>query len=157
MPLYRLRQSGESTTLLPSATHIDIASAMALWILGIGTSCGVCHPSMTTKVMALWTIMQHLPLTFFTPPLSTSFFSASCRFIGWGRLENPRPCCPWQRTLTLLPQWRYGYSGFAHPVGCATQVWRWTFLSRGHQNNKKLTMRWAFLLLVVPTRFELVF
>ena len=82
MPLYRLRQSGESTTLLPSATHIDIAAAMALWILGIGTSCGVCHPSMTTKVMALWTIMQHLPLTFFTPPLSASFFSASCRFIG---------------------------------------------------------------------------
>ena len=65
MPLYRLRQSGESTTLLPLATHIDIATAMTLWILGIGTSCGVCHPSMTTKVMALWTIMQHLPLTFF--------------------------------------------------------------------------------------------
>ena len=52
-------------TLLPAATHIDIATAMTLWILGIGTSCGVCHPSMTTKVMALWTIMQHLPLTFF--------------------------------------------------------------------------------------------
>ena len=30
MPLYRLRQSGESTTLLPTATHIDIAAAMAL-------------------------------------------------------------------------------------------------------------------------------
>ena len=29
MPLYRLRQSGESTTLLPTATHIDIAAAMA--------------------------------------------------------------------------------------------------------------------------------
>ena len=29
MPLYRLRQTGESTTLLPTATHIDIASAMA--------------------------------------------------------------------------------------------------------------------------------
>ena len=68
MPLYRLRQSGESTTLLPLATHIDIAAAMTLWILGIGTSCGVCHPSMTTKVMALWTIMQHLPLTFFLIP-----------------------------------------------------------------------------------------
>ena len=53
MPLYRLRQSGESTTLLPLATHIDIAAAMTLWILGIGTSCGVCHPSMTTKVIAL--------------------------------------------------------------------------------------------------------
>ena len=51
MPPYRLRQSGESTTLLPTATHIDIAVAMALWILGIGTSCGVCHPSMTTKVI----------------------------------------------------------------------------------------------------------
>ena len=51
MPLYRLRQTGESMTLLPSATHIDIATAMALWILGIGTSCGVCHPSMTTKVI----------------------------------------------------------------------------------------------------------
>ena len=73
MPFYRLRQTGESMTLLLKATHIDIATAMALWILGIGTSCGVCHPSMTTKVMALWTIMQHLPLTFFTPPLSTSF------------------------------------------------------------------------------------
>ena len=47
MPPYRLRQTGESTNLLPSATHIDIAAAMALWILGIGTSCGVCHPSMT--------------------------------------------------------------------------------------------------------------
>ena len=47
MPLYRLRQTGESTTLLPTATHIDIAAAMTLWILGIGTSCGVCHPSMT--------------------------------------------------------------------------------------------------------------
>ena len=34
MPLYRLRQTGESMTLLPSATHIDIAAAMALWILG---------------------------------------------------------------------------------------------------------------------------
>ena len=51
MPLYRLRQTGESMTLLPSATHIDIATAMALWILGIDTSCGVCHPSMTTKVI----------------------------------------------------------------------------------------------------------
>ena len=51
MPPYRLRQTGESMTLLPSATHIDIAAAMALWILGIGTSCGVCHPSMTTKVI----------------------------------------------------------------------------------------------------------
>ena len=51
MPLYRLRQTGESMTLLPSATHIDIAAAMALWILGIGTSCGVCLPSMTTKVI----------------------------------------------------------------------------------------------------------
>ena len=51
MPLYRLRQTGESMTLLPSATHIDIAAAMALWILGIGTSCGVCHPSMITKVI----------------------------------------------------------------------------------------------------------
>ena len=51
MPLYRLRQTGESMTLLPSATHIDIATAMALWILGIGTSCGVCHPSMITKVI----------------------------------------------------------------------------------------------------------
>ena len=30
MPLYRLRQSGESTTLLPTATHIDIAAAMTL-------------------------------------------------------------------------------------------------------------------------------
>ena len=29
MPFYRLRQSGESTTLLPTATHIDIAAAMA--------------------------------------------------------------------------------------------------------------------------------
>ena len=29
MPPYRLRQSGESMTLLPTATHIDIASAMA--------------------------------------------------------------------------------------------------------------------------------
>ena len=63
MPLYRLRQTGESMTLLPSATHIDIATAMALWILGIGTSRGVCHPSMTTRA-------------------ETSFFSASCRFIG---------------------------------------------------------------------------
>ena len=34
MPFYRLRQTGESTTLLPTATHIDIAAAMALWILG---------------------------------------------------------------------------------------------------------------------------
>ena len=51
MPLYRLRQTGESMTLLPSATHIDIAAAMALWILGIDISCGVCHPSMTTKVI----------------------------------------------------------------------------------------------------------
>ena len=51
MPLYRLRQTGESMTLLPSATHIDIAAAIALWILGIGTSCGVCLPSMTTKVI----------------------------------------------------------------------------------------------------------
>ena len=51
MPLYRLRQTGESTTLLPTATHIDIASAMTLWILRIGTSCGVCLPSMTTKVI----------------------------------------------------------------------------------------------------------
>ena len=34
MPLYRLRQTGESMTLLPTATHIDIAAAMALWILG---------------------------------------------------------------------------------------------------------------------------
>ena len=50
MPLYRLRQTGESTTLLPTATHIDIASAMTLWILGIGTSCGVCHPSMTLNL-----------------------------------------------------------------------------------------------------------
>ena len=33
MLLYRLRQTGESTTLLPSATHIDIAAAMASWIL----------------------------------------------------------------------------------------------------------------------------
>ena len=41
MPLYRLRQSGESTTLLLKATHIDIAVAMTLWILGIGTSCVV--------------------------------------------------------------------------------------------------------------------
>ena len=30
MPLYRLRQTGESMTLLPTATHIDIAVAMAL-------------------------------------------------------------------------------------------------------------------------------
>ena len=30
IPLYRLRQTGESTTLLPLATHIDIAAAMAL-------------------------------------------------------------------------------------------------------------------------------
>ena len=30
MLLYRLRQSGKSMTLLPSATHIDIATAMAL-------------------------------------------------------------------------------------------------------------------------------
>ena len=60
----------------------------------------------------------------FTPPLSTSFFSASCRFIGWGSLENPRPCCQRQRILTLLPQWRYGYSGLAHPVECASQVWQ---------------------------------
>ena len=30
MPFYRLRQAGESTTLLPLATHIDIATAMAL-------------------------------------------------------------------------------------------------------------------------------
>ena len=82
MPFYRLRQTGESMTLLPSATHIDIAAAMALWILGIGTSCGVCHPSMTTKIMVLWTIMQHLSQRFSTPPLSASFFSASCRFIG---------------------------------------------------------------------------
>ena len=29
MPPYRLRQTGESTTLLPTATHIDIAAAMA--------------------------------------------------------------------------------------------------------------------------------
>ena len=29
MPLYRLRQTGESMTLLPTATHIDIAAAMA--------------------------------------------------------------------------------------------------------------------------------
>ena len=33
MPFYRLKQTGESMTLLPSATHIDIAAAMALWIL----------------------------------------------------------------------------------------------------------------------------
>ena len=30
MPFYRRRQTGESTTLLPTATHIDIAAAMAL-------------------------------------------------------------------------------------------------------------------------------
>ena len=30
-----------------------------------------------------------------------SFFSASCRFIGWGSLENPRLCCWKQRILTL--------------------------------------------------------
>ena len=118
MPFYRLRQTGESTTLLPTATHIDIATAMTLWILGIGTSFGVCHPSMTTKVMEIWTIMQHLPLTFFTPPLSTSFFSASCRFIGGGRLENPRLCCQRQRILTLLPQRRYGFSPTT-----ASRVW----------------------------------
>ena len=81
MPFYRLRQTGESMTLLPLATHIDIAAAMALWILADHSQQGVVA-RMTTKVMELWTIMQHLPLTFFMPPLSTSFFSASCRFIG---------------------------------------------------------------------------
>lgn len=30
MPFYRLRQTGKSMTLLPSATHIEIASAMTL-------------------------------------------------------------------------------------------------------------------------------
>ena len=62
MPFYRLRQTGESTTLLPSATHIDIAIAMTLWILADHSQLGVVA-RMTTKV-------------------ATSFFSASCRFIG---------------------------------------------------------------------------
>ena len=44
--------------------------AMALWILGIGTSCGVCHPSMTTKVIVLWTIMQHLLQRFYASVLN---------------------------------------------------------------------------------------
>ena len=39
-------------TLLLKATHIDIATAMALWILGIGTACGVCLLSMTKKIPA---------------------------------------------------------------------------------------------------------
>ena len=51
MPLYRLRQTGESTTLLPMATHIDIASAMALWIPRRGTSSGEYRRRMTTKVI----------------------------------------------------------------------------------------------------------
>ena len=41
MPFYRLRQTGESTTLLPTATHIDIAAAMALWILADHSQLGV--------------------------------------------------------------------------------------------------------------------
>ena len=41
MPLYRLRQTGESMTLLPTATHIDIAAAMALWILADHSQLGV--------------------------------------------------------------------------------------------------------------------
>ena len=125
MPPYRLRQTGESTTLLPTATHIDIANAMTLWILRHGTSCGEYRRRMTTKVMALWTIMQHLPLTFFTPLLAMSFFSASCRFIGWGSLENPQLCCQRQRILTLLPQWRYGFSPTT-----ASWVW-WQEWQRG--------------------------
>ena len=49
MPPYRLRQTGESMTLLPAATHIDIAAAMALWIPRHGTSCGEYRRRMTTK------------------------------------------------------------------------------------------------------------
>ena len=50
MPLYRLRQSGESTTLLLKATHIDIATAMTLWIPADHSQLGVVA-RMTTKVM----------------------------------------------------------------------------------------------------------
>ncbi|MCI7487288.1 MAG: hypothetical protein MSB80_07400 [Alphaproteobacteria bacterium] len=50
MPFYRLRQSGESTTLLLKATHIDIAVAMTLWILADHSQLGVVA-RMTTKVM----------------------------------------------------------------------------------------------------------
>ena len=50
MPFYRLRQTGESMTLLPSATHIDIAAAMTLWILADHSQLGVVA-RMTTKVM----------------------------------------------------------------------------------------------------------
>ena len=52
MPFYRLRQTGESTTLLPTATHIDIAIAMALWILADHSQQGVVA-RMTLIVMVL--------------------------------------------------------------------------------------------------------
>ena len=59
---HRMCQSRVSMTLLPTATHIDIAVAMALWILADHSQQGVVA-RMTTRV-------------------ETSFFSASCRFIG---------------------------------------------------------------------------
>lgn len=48
MPFYRLRQTGKSMTLLPSATHIEIASAMTLWIPRHGTSCWEYRRRMTS-------------------------------------------------------------------------------------------------------------
>ena len=77
MPLYRLRQTGESTTLLPTATHWTLLPQWRYGFPADHSQQGVVA-RMTTRV-------------------ETSFFSASCRFIGWGRLENPRPCCPRQR------------------------------------------------------------
>ena len=77
-PFYGRRQSGESTTLLLKATHIDIATAMALWIPRRGTSCGEYRRRMTLIVMVLKARLS----SFFTPQLSMSFFSASCPFYG---------------------------------------------------------------------------
>ena len=99
---------------------IDIATAMTLWIPRHGTSCREYRRRMTMKVAVLRT---RLP-AFFTPQLSTSFYSASCRFIGRGSLENPWLCCCKQRILTLPRQWSYGYS-----PASASRVWQqvWHF------------------------------
>ena len=57
MPFYRLRQTGESMTLLPLATHIDIAAAMALWILADHSQQGVVA-RMTAMVKILSTLVK---------------------------------------------------------------------------------------------------
>ena len=63
---HRLCHAGESTTLLPEATHIDIAFAMTLWILRRGTSGREYRRRMTLKAEAENTLSprpQHQPET----------------------------------------------------------------------------------------------